>query len=206
MWRFVLRENIRQLQARLEEEVDESERASLSEQLRAAERELAELEEASAHAQAAHDRTFAEALTILLRDMVRRCHADLGNIQLYEAESRRLHIAAQLNFRKAFLEHFAEVEAGDGSVCGTALETREPVWVEDVEAEPSFAPHLAVTRESEVRAVVSLPLMWDGGQLLGMVSLHFHQPRTWTEEERADYERSAAWLAAQIVALRPTAH
>ena len=203
MWRFVLRENISHLQALLRSASSEDERARLSAALRSAEQELLDLEEASAHARAAQDRKLASALTLLLRDLVKRTRADFGDIQFYEPESGRLHIAAQINFRKAFLDHFAEVTADDGSVCGRALATRAGVWVENVEAEAFFTRHLAIARENEISAVKSLPLVRDGGQLLGMLSLHYHQRQHWTGQDRADDEILAAGLTAEIVALRP---
>ena len=46
--------------------------------------------------------------------------ADFGNVQLYDEATGTLRIAAQRNFDQDFLEHFATVDAADGSCCGLA--------------------------------------------------------------------------------------
>jgi hypothetical protein len=51
---------------------------------------------------------------------------------------------AQRGFDQEFLDYFHSVHEETAS-CGTALERRERVIVEDVLADPMFQPHLAIS-------------------------------------------------------------
>src|SRR5262249_20579298 len=102
--------------------------------------------------------------------------ADFGNIQLYDSRSGKLRIAAQRGFDKAFLDHFAEVDASEGSACGRALATLQQFLIEDVEKEPSFRPSLEAARAAGFRAVQCTPLIAVGDKLVGMLSTHFRAP------------------------------
>jgi two-component system CheB/CheR fusion protein len=100
--------------------------------------------------------------------------ADFGNIQLLDRDSGDLKIAAQKGFPDWWLEFWNAVQKGQG-VCGTALEHRERVIVENVETDPLFAgtPALDVQLKAGVRAVQSTPLIGRAGELLGMLSTHY---------------------------------
>src|SRR5262245_42746535 len=86
--------------------------------------------------------------------------ADFGNIQLPDPDSGDLKIAAQRGFPDWWLEFWDRVQGGRG-VCGTALERRERVIVENVETDPLFAgsPALEIQLKAGVRAVQSTPLV-----------------------------------------------
>ncbi|PVE20746.1 hypothetical protein DC522_30540 [Microvirga sp. KLBC 81] len=107
--------------------------------------------------------------------------ADFGNIQLYDTATQTLRIAVQRGFQQSFLDHFAEVDANEGSACGMALARRERVVIEDVEQEPAYASSLEVAREAGYRAVQSTPLFTPTGQPLGMLSTHFRRPHRLSE-------------------------
>lgn len=53
---------------------------------------------------------------------------------------------------------------------------RERVIVEDVLADPLFAPHRAIAAATGFRTVQSTPLVSRRGELLGVISTHFRQP------------------------------
>jgi len=103
--------------------------------------------------------------------------ADFGNIQLLDPESSDLRIAAQRGFPDWWLEFWNTVSRGQG-VCGTALERRERVIVEDVEHSPIFVgtPALEIQLRAGVRAVESTPLLSRSGRPLGMFSTHRRRP------------------------------
>ena len=120
----------------------------------------------------------AELRTVLqevLDASIEILNADFGNIQLYDVTSRGLRIAVQRGFDQDFLDFFETVHEGTGS-CGTALQKRSRVVVEDVLAEPSFAPVLSIVISSSFRAVQSTPLISRSGELLGVLSTHFRRP------------------------------
>jgi PAS domain S-box-containing protein len=101
--------------------------------------------------------------------------ADLGNIQMYNAEKQTLEIVAQRGFQKDFLEHFRNVD-DESSACGRAMKLRQRVIIEDVETDPGFAPHRHIAASAGFRAIQSTPLLSRGGKLLGMLSTHFRRP------------------------------
>jgi GAF domain-containing protein len=90
---------------------------------------------------------------------------------------------------------FREVSAEDDSACGRALRFGERIVIEDVEADPEFAPLRPIARASGFRAVQSTPLMGRDGKPLGMLSTHFRSVHRPTEQHlrRLDlYARQAA--------------
>lgn len=109
--------------------------------------------------------------------------ADLGNIQLYDPESATLRIVAQRGFSQAFLDHFRVVDATQPSACGRALRKRARVIIEDVEADPEYAPDRSVAADAGYRAVQSTPIFAHDGAIKGMLSTHFREPRGLSERD-----------------------
>src|SRR5262245_10400682 len=108
--------------------------------------------------------------------------ADMGNAQLFDPSLGAFDVEAQRGFEQPFLEFFASVNEGQAA-CGMALACAERVIVEDVEKSPIFVgtPALDVMLEARARAVQSIPLLGSSGQMLGVLSTHYHQPRYPTE-------------------------
>lgn len=117
------------------------------------------------------------ALNQLLDAAIAVTSADMGNIQLYDPTTRKLKIAAQRGFSRAFLVFWDSVSEGHGA-CGSALKKLERIVVQDVTKSPIFVgtPALAVQLEAQVRAVQSTPLISRSGDFLGMVSTHYKTP------------------------------
>src|SRR5882672_4568461 len=101
-------------------------------------------------------------------------NADFGNVQLYNAETETLEIVAYRGFQRDFLNYFASVKE-TGAACGRAMQRRERVVIEDVLADPDFAPHRQIAASAGFRAVQSTPLFSRTGEPLGMISTHFRQ-------------------------------
>jgi two-component system, chemotaxis family, CheB/CheR fusion protein len=110
--------------------------------------------------------------------------ADFGNIQLLDKESSDLHIVGQRGFPQWWIDFWNTTAKGKGS-CGTALERRERVIVEDVEKSPIFAGAraLEIQLRAGVRAVQSTPLIGRSGTPLGVFSTHYQKPQS--PDERA---------------------
>lgn len=125
------------------------------------------------------------AVQMNLRDMLAEVvdtaisitQADFGNIQLLDAMTGDLTIMAQRGFPDWWVDYWQSVSKGHG-VCGTALEHRERVIVEDVDLSPIFVgtPSLEIQRQAQVRAVQSPPILSRSGTPLGMFSTHFRKP------------------------------
>jgi PAS domain S-box-containing protein len=119
---------------------------------------------------------FAQLLDEIVAAGTEITGADMGNIQLFQHGV--LQIVAQRGFAAPFLEFFNRVSHGSAA-CGTALERRERVIVEDVHQSPLFigTPALAVMLAAGAIAVQSTPLISRAGTLLGMFSTHYRTPR-----------------------------
>ena len=111
--------------------------------------------------------------------------ADKGNIQLLDPSTGKLKIVAHRGFDLPFLNFFEVVEAGEATACGNSMKRMERVLIEDVTLSPIFigSDALAVLLNEEVRSVQSTPLVSRSGKLLGIISTHFSQIRTFSENE-----------------------
>jgi PAS domain S-box-containing protein len=101
--------------------------------------------------------------------------ADFGVVKQVDPASGDLVIVAQRNLPAAFVTHFARVH-DESAVGGRAMARRERVIVEDVLADPLFAPHQAIAAAAGVRSMQSTPMVSSKGELLGVISTHFRQP------------------------------
>jgi signal transduction histidine kinase/ActR/RegA family two-component response regulator len=105
--------------------------------------------------------------------------ADMGNVQLYDPQAQTLAIVAQRGFRQDFLDFFHTVSADDDTSCGRAVRSGGRAVIEDVQADPAYAPYRQVAAAAGYRAVQSTPLRSRRGELLGVLSTHFrraHRP------------------------------
>ena len=110
--------------------------------------------------------------------------ADKGNLQLIDATTRVLTIAAQRGFQGPLLNFFASVR-DDASACAEAMRSGQRVIVENVRESEIFAgqPSKDVLIDAGVCAVTSTPLLASSGNLLGMISTHFATPHCPSERE-----------------------
>ncbi|WP_437587625.1 chemotaxis protein CheB [Sorangium sp. So ce1000] len=160
----------------------EAERERLFEELRKAQEQLsAELHDTSRLLKIGSLFLQEENLSLVLGEILDAAiavsGADFGNMQLLARASGELVLGAHRGLPAFWVEFWDHAVEGQGA-CGTALERKERVIVEDVEASPIFAgnPALEVHRKAGVRAVQSTPLMSRAGEPLGMLSTHYRAP------------------------------
>jgi PAS domain S-box-containing protein len=140
-------------------------------------------------------------LADVLENAIQTVAADLGNIQLYNPQTRALEIVAQRGFRQDFLDYFREVRVDEGSACAQAMRAGERIIIEDVNFDPAYEPHRQVAAAAGYRAVQSTPLKNRAGTVLGMLSTHFRTPHRPSErdERLLDlYARQAADLIERL--------
>lgn len=128
--------------------------------------------------------------------------AQLGNLQLANAESGVLEIVTQVGFGREFLDYFAAVD-DDHSACGRAARLRAQTVVTDTAADPDFRPHSEIADASGFRAVQSTPLIDRSGMLIGMISTHEPRPGRPSDEDLRTlriYGRLAGEALSQISA------
>lgn len=103
--------------------------------------------------------------------------ADFGNVQLIDPVTSDLRIAAQRGFPAWWIDFWNIAAKGHG-VCGSAVEHKARVIVEDVKESPLFVgkPTLDVQLRANVRAVHSTPLLSREGQAVGVLSVHHRKP------------------------------
>jgi PAS domain S-box-containing protein len=104
-----------------------------------------------------------------------------GSVQLVEAKSGLLHIAAQRGFDDEFLNFFAALDHRTSPVAAAAaVRTKKRVTVENVETSDIFTDPSAKAAilKAEIRAIQSTPLIDSDGQVFGVITTHFARPHT----------------------------
>lgn len=144
-------------------------------------------------------RDLAGALQDVLDGAIAACGHRLGNIQLYHPQRRVLEIVAQRGFLPPFLEHFREVRVEEDSACARVLGTGERMIIEDVMLDAAFEPHREVAAAAGYRAVHSTPLKAHDGSIVGIVSVHFPEPRRLPQLDQQLLDMHAR-LAADVIA------
>lgn len=119
------------------------------------------------------DRT--TALDDVLGTAIAMVGAAKGNVQLYDQTDATLKIIAHRGFNQEFLEYFRTVPAGY-SCCGTAMQQRERVIIENVFTDDRFSEFGEIYSGHGFEAVQSTPLFTSDGRLLGVFSTHFAKP------------------------------
>lgn len=123
-------------------------------------------------------------LSDFLRTAIDVSVADSGNIQLFNSLDGTLRITAHRGFRKEFLDFF-NVVRGRHCGCGAAMSRMSRVLVFDVRSDPIFKGDKSepVMLRANARACQSTPLVGSSGQLLGMLSTHYREPRDFSRGE-----------------------
>lgn len=121
-----------------------------------------------------------------------------GNIQIYNPARRGLELKCHRGFQPPFLEYFDFV-GGDHCACGAALKNRRPIAVADVTTNPLFSGRtLQVMCDADARSVSSTPLIGKNENLLGMFSVHYPQPRQWTDADLRRLDTLARAISARL--------
>jgi PAS domain S-box-containing protein len=122
---------------------------------------------------------------MILDAAIRVTDADKGMIQLYDAASGVLVIAAQRGHERPFLDFFSRVDEASDCACGAALGGVQRVLVEDATRSEIFAgkPTLDVLLAAGVCAGQATPLVSSTDKVLGVVSTHFRKPTRLTDRQ-----------------------
>ena len=97
-------------------------------------------------------------------------HARVSSIKLYDRVDEVLRLIAHRGHNGEFARHFAALRTDDASSASIrALRERRRVVIEDVEADPSYAPHRDIARRIGYRAVQATPVFAHHRHLLGVL-------------------------------------
>jgi anti-anti-sigma factor len=101
--------------------------------------------------------------------------ADACLLQTYDPVSRTLRIARHRGLGRAFLHHYARVDASAPAACAQVLRSGRQVLVDDVASSVVFTgqPTRALMLDGGSRAVHAYPLRDRQANLIGVLSLHF---------------------------------
>lgn len=140
---------------------------------------------------------------------------EFGNVQLVDDDGN-LRLVHGDGFSRAFVAATACLGSDAGTVCARALSARKTIHIPDVAKDPEFRPYLPVAVETGFQSVISSPLISSGGEVLGVMSTHFANPKVPTGIElltRESYCRALAdhllskWSAEELaVAARQLSH
>ena len=107
---------------------------------------------------------------------------NMGLLSLCDASQQYLTVAAQEGFGEEFLRRVETVPLGHGA-CGSCLEQRCRVIVEDTELDEVFESYRTAARGAGFRACHSTPLITRGGNIIGVLSVHFRSPHHPSDRE-----------------------
>ena len=118
------------------------------------------------------------ALQAILDTAVEGLGANFGLVWLHEADTGVLVTHASRGFSKDALASFTRVTPGPGGgSAGNAFARRCRWSIEDTETDAAFAPYREAARRAGFRSVHSTPIVTRSGELLGVISVHYVQPR-----------------------------
>jgi GAF domain-containing protein len=116
-------------------------------------------------------------LKALLNLVIEKEGADKGTLQKYQPEKKVLEVIEAEGFSKEFLEHFKMVKPFDSSCCGRAFGVGSTIIISDVELDEGFKPNLEIARSEGFRAVKSMPILDNSAHKIGVISVHFSEPK-----------------------------
>jgi two-component system CheB/CheR fusion protein len=124
-----------------------------------------------------------ECLRSILDTAIAFTRTDRGNIQLLDRDSETLRIVTHSGFEEPVLRYFETVATGDATACAHAMDEAERVIIDNVAESAILAGHPTrqVLLDAGIGAVQSTPLLTSDGQLIGMISTHSAQPRSFDE-------------------------
>ncbi len=125
-------------------------------------------------------------LEAILQETLRTAAAvestSMALLSLCDVDGKHFRIGASFGFTDEFLRKFSEVPLGCSS-CGTSLQERRRVVIEDIDNDPRFEHLKELAHEEGFRAVHCTPLITRGGKLVGVLSTHFRRPHRPSDRE-----------------------
>ncbi|MEO8607285.1 MAG: PAS domain S-box protein [Chloroflexota bacterium] len=120
----------------------------------------------------------------------------IGSISLLEPDGKTVRILNMHTVANDVRENFMELARSVPTHVTDAIQTRQPVWVKNLEDYRAKYPEMAERLQSVTRsqAIASLPLISDG-RVLGAIGMSFPQPRRFDAEDREFLQTIASQCA-----------
>ncbi|HUQ29426.1 MAG TPA: ATP-binding protein [Usitatibacter sp.] len=143
------------------------------------------------------------ALQAVLDTAVEAQHAHFGIVWMHDAATQMLLPRASHGFDENTLANFEGVAPGpSGGGAGNAYASRSRWAIEDTETDESFEPFRDAARRAGLRALHSTPIVTRSGELLGVLSVHYRQPRVPTQRDMQIADVCARHAADAVEARR----
>ena len=124
--------------------------------------------------------------------------SDAASLQELHAETGRLELLAWRGFHPESAAFWRWVRADTGSSCGRALAAGERIIVSDMDRFDGEPEDVDAYRRSGLLSVVSSPLLAHSGRIVGMLSTHWRDRRTPSDDEYRLFDVLAR-LAADLI-------
>lgn len=128
---------------------------------------------------------FSQCLNAILQAAIKIMGADKGSLQLMDPISGALRIAAHDGFDESFLNYYEQSQIDNAIAMGVASSLAKPLIVENLIQSKGFdqQPSQQMLSDAGIGTVESTPLINSKGQILGVISTHFSDPRRPTGRE-----------------------
>ena len=123
----------------------------------------------------------------------------LCGICLLDADGMHLRSAAASRLPQAFCKAIDGMRVGPAAgSCGTAVFTRQPVIVADIQTDPRWADFRALAQEHALAACWSTPIFDSQQRVLGSFAVYYREPRAPSDEHRRLVEMATHTAAIAI--------
>jgi len=129
----------------------------------------------AASMQSALDEIVAAAITL--------AGADFSHLQLRDPDSGKPRVFAHHGFNPSFVQAI-EAASSDDFACRRAMDRRETVCIEDITRDTASAVYREIASRFGFRAVMAEPMIGEGGDVAGVLCVHFRAPHTFSEKDR----------------------
>lgn len=126
----------------------------------------------------------SDALAHILATAVELQTAHFGTVQLIDRDSGSLDVIAYHGFGAAAIPAIKVIDARPWSACSLARERRETIEVPDVLHDAAYSTIRSDLEQAGYRSVQCVPLISRTDQLVGMLSVYFQEPHTFSERDR----------------------
>ncbi|MFL5757226.1 MAG: ATP-binding protein [Chloroflexota bacterium] len=125
-------------------------------------------------------RTWDELLGTVVDGTRDALHADVSSLYLLDRDGERLTLAATNGLDRHQIGR-AKVPFGEG-ITGSVAESRTPLVVPDVKADPRFLWVRGIDQKRFVSSMLSVPLSWHD-QVVGVLNVQTERPRDFTPDD-----------------------
>jgi PAS domain S-box-containing protein len=117
------------------------------------------------------------ALEDVLEATLELLDADMGHVEVSHPPTGKLLVVAHRGFGEGVLQHFQSAGGNPSAVSARTVRDGKRTIVEDVQTDRAWSPDRGIATSAGFRAVVSTPLTSRDGEVLGVLSAHFRNPR-----------------------------